>query len=145
MTALPPKPVPDEDTQPYWAAAAEHRLAVPRCGVCDRWVWQPAPLCPSCGTPDLVWSDVSGDGVVVSWTVIHPPVLPAWADEVPFTVLLVELDEGVRMVGRLVGADASELSTGLPVALRWRDAAGLDTPLPAWTPQRGAVDPSTVS
>lgn len=135
MSALPPKPVPDADTQPYWDAAAEHRLAVPRCGACGRWVWQPAPLCPACGTPDPVWTEVSGAGVVVSWTVIHPPVLPAWADDVPFTVLLVELDEGVRMVGRLVDAEPSELSIGLPVALRWRQEGELA--LPAWTVPTG--------
>ena len=135
MTALPPKPVPDADTQPYWDAAAEERLVVPRCAACDRWIWQPAPLCPSCGTPDPVWTEVPGAGVVVSWTVIHPPVLPAWADDVPFTVLLVELAEGVRMIGRLVDTEPSELSIGAPVTLRWRTEEGLDAPLPAWTPQ----------
>lgn len=136
MTALPPKPVADQDTQPYWDAATERRLLVPRCGACGRWIWQPAPLCPSCGTADPVWTEVTGAGVVMSWTVIHPPVLPAWADDVPFTVLLVELSESVRMVGRLVDADAAALSIGSPVALRWHDEAGLDTPLPAWTLQR---------
>jgi len=77
---------------------------------------------------------------VASWTVLHPPVLAAFADLVPFVVLLVELDEGVRMVGQLVGDDGGLLRTdgtteGLamdaPVALRWRDQAGVT--LPAWT------------
>jgi uncharacterized OB-fold protein len=45
---------------------------------------------------------VSGEGSVASWIVLRPPVLPAYADMVPFVVLLVELDEGVRMVGYLV-------------------------------------------
>ena len=42
---------------------------------------------------------VSGDGHVASWTVMRPPTLPAFDDFVPFVILLVELDEGVRMVG----------------------------------------------
>lgn len=133
MTALPPKPVPDADTQPFWDAAAEQRLVVQRCGSCDRWIWQPRPLCPACHLPDPPWVEVSGDGMVTSWTVVHPPVLPAWSDDVPFTILLVELAEGVRMVGRLVDAEPSALTIGARVVLRWRTEHGLDCPLPAWT------------
>ena len=134
MTALPPKPVPDADTQPYWDAAAEHRLVVQRCAECGRWIWQPRPLCASCGALDPPWHTVSGNGVVASWTVVHPPVLPAWADDVPFTVLLVELAEGVRMVGRLVDAHPDAVTMGAPVTLRWREEAGVA--LPAWTPSQ---------
>ena len=133
MTALPPTPVPDADTQPFWDAAAERRLVVQHCDGCGRWIWQPRPLCPACGALDPPWRAVSGDGVVVSWTVIHPPVLPVWADDTPFTVLLVELREGVRLVGRLVEAEADVLTIGLPVSLRWREEAG--TTLPAWALQ----------
>ena len=133
MTALPPKPVADADTQPFWDAAADHRLVVQRCDGCGRWIWQPRPLCPSCGAVDPAWQPVSGNGVVVSWTVIHGPVLPVWEAETPFTVLLVELAEGVRMVGRLVEAGPAALAMGMAVALRWRHEAG--TPLPAWAPR----------
>ena len=138
--ALPPRPVVDRDTQPFWDAAAERHLVVPRCRACGRWIWQPKPVCPRCHTPDPAWTEVAGGGRVASWTVLHPPVLPAFAGDVPFVVLLVELDEGVRMVGRLVGDDGAVLRTdgpaeGLamdaPVALRWREDAGVT--LPAWT------------
>ena len=131
MTALPPAPAPDQDTQPYWDAAAQRRLVMQRCAACSRWIWQPKPLCPFCATADPVWTDVAGAGVVTSWTVIHPPVLPVWADETPFVVLLVELTEGVRMVGRLVDAPADAVSFGAAVELRWREEAGVT--LPAWT------------
>lgn len=131
MTALPPKPVADADTQPFWDAAAQRQLVVQQCAACGRWIWQPQPLCPACGALDPPWGPVSGGGSVVSWTVVHPPVLPAWADDTPFTVLLVELAQGVRMVGRLVEAEPVALAIGLPVALRWREEAGV--PLPAWT------------
>ena len=130
--ALPPKSVADADTQPFWDAAGGHRLVIQRCASCSKWIWQPKPLCPFCGDADPQWTEVSGAGSVKSWTVIHPPVLPAWADDVPFTVLLVELDEGVRMVGRLVDAGAGDLRMGRRVALRWREDAGIT--LPAWTP-----------
>lgn len=144
--ALPPRPVPDSDTQPFWDATAEHRLLIPRCAQCEKWVWQPKPVCPRCGTDGPVWTEVSGDGHVLSWIVLHPPVLPAFADAIPFVVLLVELDEGVRLIGQLVDDDGVLLQTdgrreglamGSPLALRWRESAGFT--LPVWTLSSGTV------
>jgi len=143
QTPLPPKPVPDRDTQPFWDAVTEHRLVVQRCSECGRWIWQPQPICPTCHAAEPVWTGVSGDARMVSWTVLHPPVLTAWQDKLPFVILLVELDDapGVRMIGQLVN-DAGELlqtdggpegiDFGARVSLRWRvDEAGQT--LPAWT------------
>jgi len=139
VNALPPKPVADRDTQPFWDGVAERRLLVPRCTWCGRFIWQPRPLCPACHAPDPEWVEVSGDARVASWTVIHPPVLLVWQDEVPFTILLVELDDapGVRMLGQRVDDaglllhDAEGVDFGARAVLRWRvDEA--DQTLPAW-------------
>ena len=143
MSALPPKPVADPDTQPFWDAVAERRLVVQRCSSCGRHIWQPRPLCPRCHAEGPVWEPVSGDARVVSWTALHPPVLEVWKEAVPFTVLLVELDDapGVRMLGQLVddggrllrsNGEAEGIDFGARVSLRWRtDEAG--QVLPAWT------------
>ena len=135
-----PVPVPDRDTQPFWDGCRRGELLIQRCGSCERWLWQPRPICSGCQTPDPVWTRVSGEGKVASWTVVRPPVLPAYADTVPFVILLVELEEGVRMVGYLVDDRGARLETdgkaeaidfGTEVALRFHDQAG--TPLPCWT------------
>lgn len=137
---LPPKPVPDADTQPFWDGVAERTLRVPRCRACSAWIWQPRPICARCHAPDPEWVEVSGSARVTSWTVVHQPVLPVWQDTVPFVILLVELDDasGVRMLGQLVddtGAlrhDDDGVDFLTPVVLRWRvDEAGQT--LPAWT------------
>ena len=142
QTPLPPKPVADRDTQAFWDAVAEHRLVVQRCSECGRWIWQPRPICPTCHASDPVWTDVSGDARVVSWTVLRPPVLTVWQDKLPFVILLVELDDapGVRMIGQLVDeagellitdGQADGIDFDVPVKLRWRvDEAGQT--LPAW-------------
>lgn len=137
---LPPKPIPDRDTQPFWDGVSSHRLVVPRCGACSAWIWQPRPLCPRCHAPDPEWVEVSGAARVVSWTALHPPVLAVWADKLPFVILLVELDDapGVRMIGQLVADDGellrsegTEVSIGAELVVRWRvDEAGQT--LPAW-------------
>jgi uncharacterized OB-fold protein len=127
-----PEPIADQDTEPFWTAAAERRLVVQRCGRCERWIWQPQPLCPSCHAPDPQWTEIDGSGRLFSWTVVYPPVLRAWQNEVPFTVVLVELSQGVRMVGRLADGDPEDLRMGQPMTLRWRTTAGRT--LPAWAP-----------
>jgi uncharacterized OB-fold protein len=135
-----PIPVPDADTQPFWDACARGELLIQRCGRCGKWLWQPRPICSSCQTPDPAWTRVSGAGVVASWMVMRPPTLPAYAARVPFVILLVELDEGVRLLGYLVDdagrvittdGTAERVHIGAQVALRFHDQAG--TPLPCWT------------
>lgn len=141
--ALPPAPLPDADTAPFWDAAGAHRLVIPRCRACARWIWQPRPLCPRCHAPDPEWVGIDGDATVVSWTVVHPPVLPVWSGRTPFVILLVELTgaPGVRMIGQLTDSAGGLLQTdgvaegiaiGARLALGWRvDEAG--TTLPVWT------------
>lgn len=143
MNAPPefPVPTPDRDGQPFWDAAQRRELAVQRCPSCAHYVWQPAPVCPKCGSTELVWTPVGGRATVLSWTVPRPPVLPAFADLVPFVVLLVELDEGPRMVGQLVdddgdlvrtdGSDLPGFRIGAPVHVRWTQLG--ETVLPTWT------------
>jgi uncharacterized OB-fold protein len=135
-----PVPAPDADTQPFWDGCARRELCIQRCAACQAWLWQPRPICSRCQRPDPAWIRVSGDGRVASWIVLHPPVLPAYAEQVPFTVLLVEIDEGPRLLGYLVDdtghllrADSATkgLAVGAPVRLRFHDQAG--TLLPSWS------------
>ena len=135
-----PAPLPDLDTQPFWDAAAERRLLIPRCRACATWIWQPRPVCPVCRALDPEWQPVAGRGRIISWTVVRPPVLPVYAELIPFVILLVELDEGVRLVGQLVDDEGTLLTTdgeaegvamGAPVELRWRVQD--DYTLPVWT------------
>jgi uncharacterized OB-fold protein len=135
-----PVPVPDRDTQPFWDGCARGELLIQRCGACGKFLWQPRPVCSNCQTPEPAWTKVSGDGVVASWTVMRPPTLPAYAEMVPFVVLLVELQECVRLLGYLVGDDGRLLKTdgvaegvrmGAAVRLRFHAQAGFS--LPSWT------------
>ncbi len=135
-----PVPVPDADTQPFWDACQRRELQIQRCGDCGAWLWQPRPICSSCQAPEPAWTRVSGDGAIASWIVLRPPTLPAYADKVPFVVLLVELDEGVRLLGYLVDdagdllrtdGEAEGVAIGRRVALRFHDQAG--TLLASWT------------
>jgi len=107
-------PVPDAVSLPFWEGIAEGVLRVQRCGACGRHVFYPRAVCPYCASSELDWVDASGRGRIHSYTVVHRGP-PEYRDEVPYVVALVELDEGVRMMARLVDVEPAAVSVDLPV------------------------------
>jgi uncharacterized OB-fold protein len=72
---------------------------------------------------------VRGTGTVASFTICYPPVLPAFADRVPYNAVVVQLDEGPFMVSNLVDIDNDAIAVGLPVEVTYVDV-GDDVTLP---------------
>jgi len=107
-------PVPDAVSIPFWEGIADGVLRVQRCGACGRHVFYPRAVCPYCDASELDWVDASGRGQVHSFTVVHRAP-PDYRDEVPYVVALVELDEGVRMMTRIVGVEPAGVRVDLPV------------------------------
>jgi uncharacterized OB-fold protein len=95
------EPSIDADSQPWWDALGEHRLLLPRCNVCGRHWFPPTPGCPNCGANDFAFVEASGRGTLYSWVVIQRALHPEFARDVPYTIALVELEEGPRLFGRL--------------------------------------------
>lgn len=86
-------PVPDRDSAPYWAALAEGRFELQHCRDCGRWTWPARAICSGCHGEHLVWEQVSGTGEVHSWVVTHQVYAPDFVELVPYTVVLVRIDE----------------------------------------------------
>ena len=95
-----PAPQPSELSRPYWDAAAEGRLVLQCCAACGRTRHYPRHLCPACYSNAVLWKPASGRGTVHSWTVAHHAFHPAFAAELPYTLVTVDLVEGVRALGR---------------------------------------------
>ena len=132
-----PLPLADDDTRPYWEAAARGELVMQRCAACRHWRFPPRPMCPRCRSVETAWTRVSGRGVLASFVVVHGPVLPAFADRVPFAVALVELaeDPQLRVVGNLLDADARALRIGTALEVCFERVAD-DVVLPQWRAAR---------
>jgi uncharacterized protein len=98
-------PVPDRDSARYWAALADGQFLVQQCADCGRWTWPVRPICSGCHGDDLAWRAPEGTGEVYSWVVTHQPYAPDLVDLVPYTTVLVRLDEqdDILIPGRLVG------------------------------------------
>ena len=103
MTDTLPVPIPSAMSGPFWEATRSRRLMMQRCGSCERFVWYPRFVCPHCGGFSLTWEELSGAGVVYAVSMHHRAALPALADKVPYAVVLVDLDEGVRMMSNMFG------------------------------------------
>ena len=122
-----PVPVPDETSAPFWAAAARHELVLARCARCATLVHPPDVACPHCRSTDPAWAfePVDGTGVVRSWTVVRQSFLPGFDDDLPFTLVDVELDAApdVRLIGRLVDGPDAPLRLGDAVVTVFEDLA----------------------
>ncbi|MCC5808840.1 MAG: Zn-ribbon domain-containing OB-fold protein [Ectothiorhodospiraceae bacterium] len=125
-----PLPVPNNETAPFWKAAGAGRLEVQRCGACSRHVFYPRLVCPYCMSEQLDWVEVSGRGKIYSFTLVHKAP-PAFRGEVPYPVALIELDEGVRMMSRLMVENHTRLRIGMPVRVRF-EAASEEISLPVF-------------
>ncbi len=128
MPAQISQPVPDGDSQPYWEGVAHGELRIQRCENCDQYVFYPRSICPHCGSDRLMWVRASGEGTIYSYTVVHQAFGPFAAD-VPFVVALVELEEGVRMMSRIVGAPREKIACGVSVRVTF-EHVGEDVTLP---------------
>lgn len=113
-----PLPDPaDGDDARFWDALRAGELRIQRCAVCGAFRHPPRPLCAQCGASESDWLVVAGTGEVWTFTIVHPPTLPAFADRVPYGAVVVRLDEGVFMVSNLVDCPVDELSVGQRVEL----------------------------
>jgi hypothetical protein len=130
MDSLParPQPTPSEESQPYWDALREHRLVFQQCAECGKLRHYPRPMCDGCYSMKVTWYESAGVGTVASWTVAHHPFHLAFKSAVPYPLVTVELEDGVRMHAPWRGA-LEALALGLPVRVVFEHIdAGLTLP-----------------
>lgn len=86
---------------PYWNGLANGRLMMPRCDTCKSVFFFPRRWCPTCWSPNISWIEASGQGTIYTRCMVNVPFDGRPAEEVPYAVALVDLDEGPRVPGRL--------------------------------------------
>jgi len=103
MTAT--KPLPDIDrplSAPFWAALRNRRICVQRCTDCGNTRYPAVPLCPTCLARNSEWVDLPREGEIWSYVVYRRGLAPAFADEVPYAVGVVEV-AGLPFITRIDG------------------------------------------
>lgn len=124
-------PLPDADSEPFWAAAAEHRLLARRCERTGRAYLYPRERVPGTLSDDTTWVELSGAGTIYTYTVVRQAAARAFRDRVPYVLALIDLDEGARMMAN-VEADPDEVNIGQRVHVAWREEG--DMTLPVFVP-----------
>lgn len=118
-----PVPVSDRTSAPFWEAARERRLVIQYCPDCEAFQHPPNPICRRCARKELRFEQVSGRGVLYTFTVSYQPFVPGFEDWVPLPVALVELEEqqGLRLLTNVLGASPDTLHVGMAMHVVFDD------------------------
>jgi uncharacterized OB-fold protein len=125
----------------FWEGCARGELRVQACAACGQRRMPPRPMCPVCQSFDDRWDVMSGRARVWSVVIPHPPLLPAYGEQAPYNVVVVELDDDpfIRFVGNVVAGAGEPLNSiephtieiGAPVEVVFSQVAD-DVWLPQW-------------
>jgi len=110
-----PLPVVTPLTRPFWEGTRSGRLLLQRCASCAAYRFPPREICSECLSRQSVWVEASGRGEVFSYAVMHQAYHPGFASEVPYTIVIVKLEEGPKIVSSIVDCPPASLCIGLPV------------------------------
>ncbi len=122
------RPVRNQDTDFFWAGTQQGELRIQKCNSCGELRHPPGPVCPACHAMDRGYVVASGRGTIFSFLVHHAPQMPG--RELPLTIALVELEEGVRFVAD-VRSNPEDLAIGDAVVVAW-DRVDDELTLPIW-------------
>ena len=141
----PAKPTPtmDDEIYPFWQGTKQHKLLVQKCKNCGAQYFA-ASYCIECDVgftspwaENMEWVEASGKGKVFTFTIVHRVYNPAFKDDVPHNIAIIELDEGPLMFGNIVECKNEDIKVGMPVEVVFDDVNDILT-LPRWKPAPGA-------
>ena len=116
-----PLPQPKENSRPFWEGTRAHELRLQRCRHCGKHIFYPRAACPFCLSERLEWVTAGGQGKIYSYTVVRRAMHPAFQDDVPYVLAIVELDEGPRLTTNIVAAALDEVRVDMRVRAAYDD------------------------
>ncbi len=124
------KPVPQ--TQPwsekFWEGTKNGKLLIQICKECDSLIFYPRKFCPECWSSNLDWIEASGKGTILTFSTAYDMVEPKFMDELPYTIAYVDLDEGVRMMTRIVECKPEDIAFNMAVEVVFHEREGFFLP-----------------
>ena len=113
------EPKASDEATTFWDATREQRFVLPWCTACDTGIWYPRLVCPGCLGTAIEWREISGAATVYACSIHWKPGTGRTADEGPYVVALVDLEEGVRMMTNVVECPPTDVEVGMPARLAW--------------------------
>jgi len=121
MTYAKPVPRINADNRAFWEGCRQHELKFQQCAKCSQVRWPPSDLCPQCHSTDTDWLSSKGFGTVYTFAVYHAAFHPGFKADVPYTVAVVALDEGPRLLTNIVGCPPDQVRCDMPVEVTWQE------------------------
>ena len=117
------KPLPEKKayTEEFWKATKQHKLLIQECKDCKSKIFYPRKFCPECWSPNLGWSQASGKAKVYTYTITMGMVESKFVADLPYVLAMVTLEEGIRMMTRIVGCDPATVKIGMDVEVVFED------------------------
>ncbi|HEY2916254.1 MAG TPA: OB-fold domain-containing protein [Candidatus Limnocylindrales bacterium] len=136
----PVLPAIHDGNRPFWDGCLAGELRLQVCDACGHIRYPISEICPRCLSSTSHWAPMSGAGEIVSWIRFRHAYNPAWADRLPYNVVLVQLPEGPRLFGNVEPLDADDLAVGDAVRVVFTPAAD-GIAVPRWRLVRGGSGP----
>lgn len=116
-TQAPAKPLPrlDGPEAPFWEGLREGEIRVQHCSDCRRPRFPASRYCPACHGDRFDWMPVTTRGEIETFCVFHKAYFPGFASDMPYAVIQVKLDNGLRFYSNIIGLRNDELRTGMRV------------------------------
>ena len=117
-----PLPTVSGESKPYWDSCRLGRLVIQKCDNCSEFQFYPRGICANCWSNDIKWYNATGRGTVWSFTVTYQNRTPGFAEDVPYVLALVELEEGVRMFTNIIDCQPTDVRIGMDVEVTFVQA-----------------------
>jgi uncharacterized OB-fold protein len=130
-----PLPVINSDNAPFWKYAKDHELRMQQCSGCGYIRFPAGIICPKCHSMEAQWVRLGGKGELYSYVIYHRAYHPAYKDDLPYAVAIIELAEGPRMESSIVGCKMEDLRIGMPLEVCFDDVTD-EIALPKFRPVR---------
>ena len=124
-----PLPVMQGLAKEFFDWCKQGELRFQRCTGCGTWRHVPREMCASCGSWEWEWAKSSGRGTVFTWTTVARALYPSFATSTPYAPVVVEMDEGVRLLSEVTDCTPEQLTIGMPVEVVF-DAVTPEVTLP---------------
>ena len=116
-----PLPVSSVESKPFWDGCKNRQLLLPHCQRCGSHWFPASATCPKCLSTEWEWSKASGRGKIYSFGVYHRLYHKGFEAELPYAVVVVQLEEGPRILSNVVGCAPENLKCGMPVEVFFED------------------------
>jgi uncharacterized OB-fold protein len=128
-----PLPIITDDNRQYWEYCKQHELRMQQCDNCGHIRFPPGILCPRCHSMAAEWVKLSGRGKIYSFVVYRVPYHPSYAEDIPYSVAVIQLAEGPRMESNITGVKVEDLKVDMPVEVYFDDVTD-EVSLPKFKP-----------